>query len=793
MTWIRVSGIAALLLGSIYVLLPTVLQDDLESRLAETTSAVDTTSGPKTDFDVDFTVATGDPGAISRQLERRLKAAGENVERVTADKGVKVLLGSTADRDHVIALSQIPGVIKLYSSADVPSADLSAETSALTPAIQAAIAGAGLDPVEWQSRLPAVQGEAMPIEAVALEQSVHNIEISEDGLVTGGLEGGIDEADGFLVLTVDNVVSALVITNETGVTLMPIVDNADLPGLLVSGALGGVLVQIAEEVVDDAAVVQEEPKEAPAPSMAPDWLLGMLPDTKINLGLDLQGGVDLTLQVGLEEAVLGQVNRDITFLKSQAVDEGVVFTRVRRDRTMPVVWIESELDLGAIQTFNRKALADYIYYSTDANAHGFEMKDQRVQEVQAQAVDQVLETLRKRVDATGVKEPSIVRKGGGRINVQLPGEVDLQAAIDAIGTTAVLEFRMVDEKFDPSVLNQIIGTAHEAMSVGAFLDDDLLNQWLWDSKNLNEDRIVLWDYIQNEAGEDVRDRNYALMNEVVLTGNDVNSAKVAWDQQQFPYVALGFKPRGGTIFCDITTANVGKRFGIVLDNEVQSTPSIREAICGGQASIDMAGGVDPLKDAETLSLVLRTGSLDAPVEVGSVSTIGASLGRDSIRKGSSAALVGGGIVLVFMVVWYGSSGIIADIALMLNVLMVMASLALFGATLTLPGIAGIALTVGMAVDANIIIYERIREELALGVHARKAVDVGFEKAVVAVLDANITTAIAGVVLYSYGTGPIKGFAVTLLIGIMTTLITALFVTRTLMELSTRNSNARLRL
>ena len=222
-------------------------------------------------------------------------------------------------------------------------------------------------------------------------------------------------------------------------------------------------------------------------------------------------------------------------------------------------------------------------------------------------------------------------------------------------------------------------------------------------------------------------------------------------------------------------------------------PRINERICGGAASIEMGSALDPLKESQQLATVLRTGALDASVVVASVRQVGASLGADSIRQGSLGAIVGCAIVLVFMALWYRTAGLIANIALVANVLMVLAALAATGATLTLPGIAGIALTVGMSVDANIIIYERIREELKLGVQPRKAVDTGFEKAVVAVLDANITTAIAGIVLFSYGTGPIKGFAVTLLIGIVTTLVSALFITRTVMDVVTRNSSARLRI
>ena len=310
---------------------------------------------------------------------------------------------------------------------------------------------------------------------------------------------------------------------------------------------------------------------------------------------------------------------------------------------------------------------------------------------------------------------------------------------------------------------------------------------------MDDDQIILWEYepAAEEGQLEKRSTWYVLKNKIILTGADVNDAGVSWDQTQQPYVALEFKPTGAQTFCQVTTDNVGKPFAIVLDGQVRSAPNIRERICGGRASIEMGSSADAVNDANTLAVVLRTGSLNAPVVFGNITAVGPSLGADAIRAGMIGMGIGGFIILAFMGTWYRASGMIASVALILNVTLVFALLAGFGATLTLPGFAGIALTVGMAVDANIIIYERIREELRLGVKARKAVETGYEKGVVAVVDANITTAIAGVVLYSYGTGPIKGFAVTLLIGIFTTLVTALFVTKTFMELSTRRSTARL--
>ena len=586
--------------------------------------------------------------------------------------------------------------------------------------------------------------------------------------------------------------------NQVGPALLALVGTDPLPGRVEVPVENNVLEQI-EQVEADVA---------PEESSIPPWLAGILPDTRIALGLDLQGGIDLTLQVELEQAVLGQAQRDTTFLEDAAAQEGIVLESARRAPTEPVLELTTDAALGDVTAFMSKRFRDYEYVETDARTHRFEMREERQEEVKSQAVEQVLETLRKRIDETGTKEPSIVKKGGGRINVQLPGATDVQGAVNVIVVAAALDFHMVDEDFDDNVLEGILNAAEEALPQDQFFDDDVLNAWLWQTKRLSPDNIVLWTEPGNEAEYartgiwpralskegDVMDASpYVLKSDIPLTGNDINDAQVGFDQTNLPYVQLNFKPRGSTIFCELTGEHVKERFAIVLDGIVQSAPVINEQICGGSASINMNSSIDPMAESQALATVLRTGALDAPMVVASVRQVGASLGQDSIRQGSIGAVVGALIVLVFMGLWYRTAGLIADFALVINVLLVIAALAATGATLTLPGIAGIALTVGMAVDANIIIYERIREELRLGVQPRKAVDVGFEKAVVAVLDANITTAIAGIVLFSYGTGPIKGFAVTLLIGIVTTLVSALFITRTVMELVTRSSSARLRI
>ncbi|MFT4628284.1 MAG: preprotein translocase subunit SecD [Myxococcota bacterium] len=792
--WIRLSAIAAMVLGSLYVLAPTILQDDIETRLGNTAGQVEAPSKAGPDLDVVFDVdAGGDSVRAAEVLRGRLAAAGVPTDKVHAKGGtVVVRVGPGGDKASVRRLAALPGLVRflLPPAALLPTEEPPPEApegTVLPGDLATLLADAGVDLASAAESLTRLSGSAPPPGTIVAPVRVDSVAAGESTRILW--KGAFPDGVPLVLVDVDGTVVA--VAAASGDVTWLTTDPGDAAAVLASGPVGAGLTPRPEAPVG----LEEAPDVAVAsPSMIPDWVLGMLPNTAMSLGLDLQGGIDLTLQVVLEEAVLGQATRDATFLRERAKTDGLVFEQVRRDRVGPIIWVTTEVPLGDVQDYMLQQLSQYVYSTSDGNRHAFEMQSERVADVESQAVEQVLETLRKRVDETGVKEPSIVKKGDGRINVQLPGLVDVQQAVDAIGTTAMLEFRLRDHGFDDLLREQMVQAAEGALPAEQFEDDMLMNDWLWTTKRLDEDRIVMFQYTEQADGELVREYPpYVLFADVMLTGNDVNNARVGWDQNNQPYVSMEFKPRGSQVFCDVTTANVQKQFAIILDERVRSIPQIREPICGGAASIEMGASMNPLKDAQTLALVLRTGALDAPVVLAQVRQVGASLGQDSIRKGSIATVVGGSIVLVFMLLWYRRAGIVADIALVVNVLLVLAALAVFGATLTLPGIAGIALTIGMAVDANIIIYERIREELRLGVHPRKAVDVGFDKAVVAVLDANITTAIAGVVLFSYGTGPIKGFAVTLLIGIVTTLVTALFVTRTLLELSTRSSSARLRI
>ncbi|MDD4900024.1 MAG: protein translocase subunit SecD [Candidatus Omnitrophica bacterium] len=371
----------------------------------------------------------------------------------------------------------------------------------------------------------------------------------------------------------------------------------------------------------------------------------------------------------------------------------------------------------------------------------------------ADAGDRAVEVIRNRIDAFGVREPSIQKQGEDEVVVQLPGITDRQRALDLIGKTALLEFKLVVD--DPEKLK--LGLA------GTVPDGYELLRSEEDSEPL---------LIEKTAA---------------LTGDGLADASVRFDQSSFnqPVVSLRFNPEGAKKFAEITAANVGKRLAIVLDGKVQSAPRIKEAIPSGEAVIS---GRFTAEQAQDLAIVLRVGALPAPMYIEEERTIGPLLGQDSINSGVKASLIGVGLVLVFMAVYYLLAGLVADVALLLNLLFVLGGLGMLpfifpgiSATLTLPGIAGIALSLGMAVDANVLINERIREEIATGKPLRTAIANGYGRAFSAIFDSNITTLIAAFLLFQFGTGPIRGFAVTLTIGLLASLFTAIVVTRTIFE------------
>jgi SecD/SecF fusion protein len=362
------------------------------------------------------------------------------------------------------------------------------------------------------------------------------------------------------------------------------------------------------------------------------------------------------------------------------------------------------------------------------------------EEAREGAVDRALEILRNRIDQFGVKEPVLQKQGRNKILIQLPGITDRDRAVNLIGQTAILEFKLVSSDSD-LIRRALAGN----IPVG------------YELKELNKEPVLL----QSSA---------------VLTGEYLVNAEVRFDQSRFnqPIVGLKFNTEGARRFARITADNTGKRLAILLDDNIKSAPVIRERIPSGEAVISGRFG---LQEAKDLAIILKAGSLPAPLVIEEERTVGPLMGRDSILKGFKAIIIGGSAVAVFMVIYYLLAGIVALIALVLNMLIILGALGYFGATLTLPGIAGIVLTIGMAVDANVLIYERIREELRLGKPLSASIQYGYQKAFVTILDANITTLIAALILFQFGTGPIRGFATTLSIGIVASMFTALFVTR----------------
>ncbi len=777
--WIRLGVIGAAVLGSVYFLLPTVLQDTTIDTDSIKTAPV--AKEPPLQMWYDAADGTAD-AATADAVTARLQGAGLPVDRTAVDGArltiylrpgaIKPILEGALGGDGAAITVWGPEAFGIDPTAlgALPEADWdTAVRSALLaqPAPKEGFGAAGVTPT-----VTVTEG------AVSVNLNVTE-PLKSDPLV---FVAGGTKAIGFIH-------AAAAVGDFAPIQLADALDPAwnGLP------PLPEVLTRVLPPTVAEATAKPEEKKD----EVVTGWK-AWLPTSKISLGLDLQGGIDLTLQVDQDAAIDATVVRDRRVLADAAAKDAFEGVTVDRDRTRPALKIAYDGDFAKLKEFVSSKLGnDYAYTQTvqeDGKSWNiWLMNASREAKIRDDAVEQNLETIRKRVNSTGVKEPSIVKMGGSRINIQLPGVKDAQSAISAVGTQATLEFRMVDEKADDNQVARNVADAQKAMPADQFDDQDLLNLWLKSQGKMADGRVIMWEYDETTPGAPpVKSRPVQLVEDIVLTGADVESASVGFDQSNQPRVMMGFKPRGSQIFCDVTKANVGKRFAIILDDQIRSAPNIREAICGGSASIEMGNSTNAVDEANTLALVLRSGALTAPVDVGQVSQIGATLGADAINSGVRASLMGSALVFIFMIVWYGMSGLIADVTLVINVLLVFAFMAIFGATLTLPGVAGIALTVGMAVDANIIFYERIREELALGAKPKKAVEAGFGNALPAVIDANVTTAIAGIVLYSYGTGPIKGFAVTLLIGIVTTLMTAIYVSRTLMDVYVRN-NTRLRL
>ncbi|RMG60303.1 MAG: protein translocase subunit SecD [Deltaproteobacteria bacterium] len=478
---------------------------------------------------------------------------------------------------------------------------------------------------------------------------------------------------------------------------------------------------------------------------------------RIHLGLDLQGGIFLRLQVDLDKAIENTISRYADDARASLREKGIPVLSVRKvsGRSYEIVIPPGEFVERAKTVLNdRFGNLDVQLSEVRADQAKFvlSLKDGEVNFIRTNAVKQAVETIRNRIDQFGVREPQIVAEGEDRIVVQLPGIKEKQRAIDIIGKTALLEFKLVDEEHS--------------------LEDALAG-------NVPEGSEILYQKIVDRTTGMVTRRPILLKKKTLLTGDHIKTARVNFESRTgAPYVSITFDSLGAKIFDRITAENVKKRLAIVLDNTVYSAPVIQERISGGQAQIT---GNFTTEEASDLAIVLRAGSLPAPVNIIQNVSIGPSLGRDSIEKGIRASIIGLVLVVLFMIVYYKFSGFIADIALFLNLVYLLAAMAVLDATLTLPGIAGIILTIGMAVDANVLIFERIREELRLGKTVRASIDAGYDKAFFTIVDSHITTLITAAVLFQFGTGPIKGFAVTLSLGVIINLFTSLVGTKVIFD------------
>ena len=555
----------------------------------------------------------------------------------------------------------------------------------------------------------------------------------------------------------------------------------------------------------------------------------------LNLGLDLQGGIHLALGVDVDRAVKAKVARRADEIADHLKSKEVAFTESRPVEDGRRVEVRTanpdQVRAAVLDSYDREM---YAPGGAPEGSVLFAFKDQTLREFQGKAVEQAEKVIRNRIDKWGVTEPDIKRKAGTQIQIQLPGFGDPEKAEELIGRTAQLEFKICDDE-NPA-LDPLRTSVPQCPGDRAGLTLPLPEGGCWTldavelpaggqrattmlaantraelDKLIQAKALPLLDPQKNVVGigEHVVSgpqggfgaryyRTYLLRAKTELTGDYIADAFVSQDQSDplqrgRPVVAFRMTAEGGRLMDKLTSENMKRRMATVLDDKVETAPYIQGRI-STNGQITLGSSQDPqrqFEEASLISTVLKAGALPAPVTISERRVVGATLGPELVKKGTYAALIGLAIVLVFMIVYYRTSGLIADVALVLNGLLVLSSMAAIKSTLTLPGIAGFVLTLGMAVDANVLINERIREELREGRSVRQAVQLGYQRVFWTIVDSHVTTLVAGVVLMQYGSGPVKGFAVTLIIGLVWSMFTSIVVTRVIMEFFTRRESARL--
>lgn len=528
---------------------------------------------------------------------------------------------------------------------------------------------------------------------------------------------------------------------------------------------------------------------------------------RLNLGLDLQGGIHMVMRVDTKTALQKRTERRGQQIATYVADKklGEVTADTDPEKLQLTLTAKDPATMDAIEKDVLATFGDFKRVNRNGATLVLSPDDTQVNRFREEAVDQAMLVIRRRIDKWGVAEVDVRKLGTDSIQISLPGRSNPEQAKELVGTTAQLEFRMVDDT-NPQVFAQMFqanpppaGSDITVTEEGGFpqLQSKSREALLaYTEGKVPENRQVVTECIANplKKNECSSYRTFLLDKFVPLTGESLAGADASVNQMNEPEVNIAFDPAGAREFEKLTEAGVGKRMAIVLDDNVQTAPNINEKIGGGRARITMgrmgARSHDEwLGEAQTLALVLKAGALPAPVTVGEIRQVGASLGDELIKKGGMAVLVGLGLVLLFMGLYYRKAGLIADIALLLNGLLILAGLAFFNATLTLPGIAGFVLTLGVAVDANVLINERIREELSHGKTAKAAVDQGYDRAFWTIFDAHVTALIAGFILFFTGTGPIRGFATTLIVGLLASLFTSIVVTRVIMTYFVHGRNA----
>ncbi len=514
--------------------------------------------------------------------------------------------------------------------------------------------------------------------------------------------------------------------------------------------------------------------------------------SRLNYGLDIQGGLHLVMGVDVDGVVNESIQRLSESLKAEFDKDGIIVSSIK-----PTPGVLGQMDIAVPNAESKAKVEKFLTDKYSTVLQEFNSTDSVVttryfdsymNDYKNRVIQQAIETIRNRIDEFGVAEPSISQQGPDRILVQLPGMADAERAKELINTTAKLDFMIVSNEKSPAELQAMIAETEKAgnYSLATLKYSDYVQRLNKDLKGkLPENTTIFFEKSANAVKMEAGSAPILLRTDTNLDGSALNDAFVSYGQYGDPQVSLNFNTAGSAKFADLTGKNVNKQMAIVLDRVVKSAPNIKDRISGGSAVITLGGGgrdrQHSVDEAKMISTALRAGALPATLEQQEERRVGPTLGADSINSAKWASLIGAGLIILFVLIYYRTMGLISVISLGINILSVFALLTSFGATLTLPGIAAIALTVGFAIDANVLINERIKEELALGHSIRTAIQAGYQHAMSAILDANATTAATALVLLYFGTGPVRGFAVNLLIGVVTTLFANVFVSKVIVD------------